>query len=300
MMARTQNLNKSELQVLARLFSPMVIRELGTRGKSGLIGRFLNGNILPKIGGGASSIDQVFDLAFRQIRRPGNRPEYVFTNKLVHKHLLGIHNLNTATVEREFRVGSSRLDLAIFNGTSTAYEIKSDWDSLYRLKGQVADYQKVFENVYVVTSDRYSGAVMYDLPSEVGVLGLTDRFTISTIRESHPNNSSLDVRAIFESLRTEEIKLILTRYDFEVPDVPNTRLRSELLCEFLNLSAEEAHQGMVDVVKSTRSLSRISDVLGQIPTSILPAVITASLTKQERYRLRVAMSTPVEIALAWR
>lgn len=41
----------------------------------------------------------------------------------------------------EFNVGASKADLAVFNGTSTVYEIKSEIDSTERLKSQMGDYE---------------------------------------------------------------------------------------------------------------------------------------------------------------
>lgn len=299
-MRASSNLTKSELHLLARLFSPSAIRELGTRGQSGLIGRILSRDSLPMLGNQETRLDQVFDSAFRLLMKTGCRPAYVFTNALVEKRLLGLHNLNTATAIREFRTGKSRVDLAIFNGTSTAYEIKSDWDSLYRLEGQVADYLKVFDEVYVFTSEANADSVIAGLPPEVGVLCLSDRFTISTRKPAIPNQTNFDVGTIFDALRNDEIGMILRRHNFHLPEVPNTKLRSELRKLFLDLTGEEAHRGMVDVIRVTRDQRHYSDLVDQLPQSLRAAVITASLSRLERSRLMESMSTPVDTALAWR
>lgn len=299
-MASSLNLTKNELHSLARLFSPTVIRELGTTGESGLVGRILSRDLLPVMDGKTTRLDQFFDLAFRQLSRTGSRPEYVFTTALVQKILLGRHNLNSATAVRELRVGNSRADLVLFNGTSTAYEIKSDWDSLSRLRGQIADYLKVFEYVNVFTSESRCSAIVAEMPPEVGVLCLTDRFSITTVKQASANESNLDAATIFESLRSDEVRLLLEQYDHQIPDVPNTRLRSAMRNQFLDLSGAEAHRGMLNVIKITRNLRRVSDLIDQLPASMRSAVIAAPLSKMERDRLLQAMCTPVDVALAWR
>jgi hypothetical protein len=53
----------------------------------------------------------------------------------------------------ELNVGSSRADLCKINGTSVAYEIKTDLDSIQRLGKQLDDYSRVFEEVYLICSE---------------------------------------------------------------------------------------------------------------------------------------------------
>jgi hypothetical protein len=52
----------------------------------------------------------------------------------------------------ELPIGSSRIDLCKLNGSSVAYEIKTDLDTLHRLDKQLNDYSKVFEKVFVICS----------------------------------------------------------------------------------------------------------------------------------------------------
>lgn len=52
----------------------------------------------------------------------------------------------------ELPIGSSRIDLCKLNGSSTAYEIKTDLDNLLRLNKQLNDYLQIFEKVFVICS----------------------------------------------------------------------------------------------------------------------------------------------------
>ncbi len=52
----------------------------------------------------------------------------------------------------ELPVGNSRIDLCKINGSSVAYEIKTDLDNLTRLNKQLKDYLEIFEKVYVICS----------------------------------------------------------------------------------------------------------------------------------------------------
>lgn len=52
----------------------------------------------------------------------------------------------------ELPIGSSRADLCKVNGSSIAYEIKTDLDTLVRLNKQLNDYLDIFEKVFVICS----------------------------------------------------------------------------------------------------------------------------------------------------
>ena len=73
----------------------------------------------------------------------------------------------------ELPVGGSRVDLCKINGTSIAYEIKTDLDNLKRLDKQVLDYQRVFEQVYVICSLRRVSEVESVLPDNCGIYTYT-------------------------------------------------------------------------------------------------------------------------------
>lgn len=52
----------------------------------------------------------------------------------------------------ELPIGGSRIDLCKLNGSSIAYEIKTDLDNLSRLNKQLNDYLEIFEKVFVICS----------------------------------------------------------------------------------------------------------------------------------------------------
>jgi len=52
----------------------------------------------------------------------------------------------------ELPIGNSRIDLCKLNGSSIAYEIKTDLDNLLRLKNQLLNYLEIFEKVFVICS----------------------------------------------------------------------------------------------------------------------------------------------------
>ena len=81
-----------------------------------------------------SPIRDLFDSIFDRLTSKDYRHEFIYKSVIAHKILLGRHSLNTAVLLNEFRVGDCKADVVVINGTSNVYEIKSERDSLCRLK----------------------------------------------------------------------------------------------------------------------------------------------------------------------
>jgi hypothetical protein len=288
-----------QLAALSRLFSSGVVRELARRGRSPLFARLVRQSHVLATFPTSESVHWLFDAAFRLLKRQGCRDEYVYKAALVHKILLGRHSLQTASMLNEFRVGGCKADLAILNGTATVYEVKSERDSLVRLQRQIAAYTTVFSRVYVITAETHMNTVMRSLPEEIGVLQLSGRHQISTLREAVDRPERTSPAAIFDSIRTGEARLILQARGVSIPAVPNTQQRAVLRRLFGSLSAHEAHESMVQVLKRTRNLLRLSDLVAELPESLHTAALSVPLRKVDHARLVTAVNTPLKDALAW-
>src|SRR5215216_2008453 len=117
----------------------MVFRELATKGKSAAFTRLIReADVLPRRTDGMR-VGEVFEAAFQILKQSGLRDEYIYKAALTHRVLMGRHSLRTACMLSEFRVGRSKADIVILNGTTTVYEIKSERDSLSRLERQIQD-----------------------------------------------------------------------------------------------------------------------------------------------------------------
>jgi len=80
--------------------------------------------------------------------------------------------LSDATIINEMVVAnwSRRADLAIANGSLQAFEIKSDFDSLKRLDGQLKIFKSSFEKVTIVCAPKFTCEVSKRVSSDVGVV----------------------------------------------------------------------------------------------------------------------------------
>jgi hypothetical protein len=294
-------LNATQLSALSRLFSASVLREMAKKGRSPLFARLLVETGLQTRQAKATmrTVSAAFEAAFADLHQSGARGEYVYRAVLTHKILLGIHSLNTASMLTEFRVGSSKADVVILNGTSTVYEIKSDRDSLARLANQLADYRKLFAKIYVIAGEAHVQEVLDSTPNDIGVMSLGRRNRICTEREAAERPDLVCPITIFESLRSAEARTILRNLGFSVPDVPNTMLHGVLRECFARLSPEDAHQQMVQTLKQTRKLASLGSLVDQMPQSLKPAVLAIQVRRADHERLVKAMQTPLDEALTW-
>ena len=143
--------------------------------------------------------------------------EYVFKNAFLSKWLINELEETDSVVYNEFRVGKSIADLAIFNGISKAYEIKTEFDSDARLKRQLKEYRRAFNEVYlIIPKNRLS--VYDEYNSEIGII----LFDSSSSNQFELVNKPLfqkniDPKIIMEVLHTKEYKNIVYQYFGELP-----------------------------------------------------------------------------------
>ena len=154
----------------------------------------------------------VFECLYKELVR-NYRSEYVYKNTLFNKLLLGKHNLNTTSALVELPIDKSIADFVLLNGKATVYEIKTELDSLERLKTQLNNYYKAFDLVNVVISEQHLKSVMDILKSSpVGIIVLTSQMTLSTKKEAIRYTKTLDKNVWFSMLRKYEFEEILMSY----------------------------------------------------------------------------------------
>jgi len=293
------NLATDQLAAISRLFSSSVVHEMARNGRSPLFARLVAQAQMLRSLSLSERVCTVFDSAFSILKREGYRDEYIYKAALIHKILLGKHSLQTASMMNEFRVGNCKADIAILNGTATVYEVKSERDSLTRLERQIAAYATVFAKVYVIAAEGHIRAVADTVPSFVGMLCLNRRHQISTLRDATDQPERTSPSAMFNSIRIEEARMILSDFGVSVPHVPNTKLHAVLREAFVKLDPVQAQEGMVHVLKRTRNLLPLSALVDQLPPSLHTAALSIPLRKVDHQRLVTAVNTPLKDAMGW-
>jgi len=151
------------------------------------------------------------------------RNEYLFKNLLTNRLFVGRHRAYNATMFTELRVGDSICDAAIFNGTATAYEIKTEFDTPKRLEKQITEYQKVFDTVYVVTHQNSFEQYLDILKDTgIGILALSGRnLALSLKKAARLDLAQIDIQTMFNMLRAHEQLNLVKQLGNDPRIVPN-------------------------------------------------------------------------------
>ncbi|WP_232825788.1 sce7726 family protein [Algoriphagus litoralis] len=132
----------------------------------------------------------------------------------------------------EVRTLTSRLDLLKINGVTTAYEIKSEFDSLEKLEKQSQDYLKLFEYNYLVVAEKHLDKARLILPDSFGIYILKNK-TLRRIKASKKNRNfdSISQLSILTARELRgEFKSVDKRYILEIytPNQINEALKEAL------------------------------------------------------------------------
>ncbi len=110
--------------------------------------------------------------------------------------------------------GTSRIDLAVVNGSIHGYEIKSEKDTLIRLEAQQETYNKVLDYVTIVASPRHLEKITTIVPEWWGLNEanyLEGILHISSIR-GYSMNPSIDPLSLVQLLWRDEALDVLREY----------------------------------------------------------------------------------------
>lgn len=174
----------------------------------------------------ASSYDSNLEVirALYKLLQKKYRCEYVYKNNLFLK-LIKEHSLKTTFIFNEFKIGGSKADLVMLNGTVRVFEIKTELDDFSKLSKQLSDYRKFADEVSIVTDEKYAEKLKIEYGNtNIGIIALNARNKLQTIKEAYRDTSSFDFDTIFKLLRKQEyLEIVADNFAF-VPDVPNTQI----------------------------------------------------------------------------
>jgi len=274
----------------ARMFSPGVINSLAGPDPSVAMARLAAADEVVRSTG--VTLGEWFDSAFDHLTA-SYRSEYVYKNTLISKIVFGRHSPRSSSALVELPVGTSIVDVAVFNGNGTAYEIKTDLDSFARLANQLEDYARSFEHVYLVTSIGRMDAALREAPAWAGVLGLRRNGALTVGRPSLGGLDRFDQAASFELLRQGEAIDLLGREIGFVPDVAPGDLWHRCRELFLELPLSAAHAGLnAQLKKRGLAAKALTTSLG-FPPSLRALAYGTELSTTATERLRSRLDSPI-------
>ncbi|BCB05608.1 sce7726 family protein [Bacillus sp. KH172YL63] len=214
------------------------------------------------------------------------RNEFFYKNTLFNKYVLGTYSLNTTVALSEFEIDNSKADFAIINKKkSFVVEIKTDLDTLDKLIYQIEDYYKVFSLVYVLTSENYYYQV-YRLVknTNVGIMVLTKRNTISIRKFAKEDFSKLKHENLFRLLRKEEYEDLIKKQFKEVPDVKPIFRYATYLDMYRQLGLEKSQKLVFNEILRRVNGNNV-EYLKRVPLELRWLVYQSHLNREKFERL---------------
>ncbi|HIF9079219.1 sce7726 family protein [Photobacterium damselae] len=164
-------------------------------------------------------------------------------NYLIEKKIINDDN----TIINEFNVGGykRRVDLSIAtNKYLYAFEIKSEYDSLYRLNGQIETYLNHFDKVFIVTTKKYIDKVLLTTPPNVAVWEF-DNGIISIVRKGKIKKIN-NKETMLNMMNIDELKQLVKNSNIKSKD----NKRKTLVELSLNIPIYRIKEHMIKSIKN--------------------------------------------------
>lgn len=222
------------------------------------------------------------------------RNEYVYKNTFITEWLIKKFSLKNTIAFSEFRVGSAIADLALFNGSSKAFEIKTELDSDKRLLAQLEEYSKLMEECYIVVPEELAADYKTMINSSVGILAVKkgrQSLKIELLRDAK-KNTSVDIRVLMSSVRCDEYKWMTKQAYGQLPNV--TCFEMFDACKELlgRLPADDLHHFFLEAVKKRKN---ITPNLKAIPKPARQFCLALDFNDKTIARLNEFYSQPIKI-----
>lgn len=211
------------------------------------------------------------------------RCEYIYKSEIYGKIKKKSKKKRRTGVLTEVRSGKSVADLLWLNGTSIAYEIKTEIDTNRRLESQVNSYSQLFKETVVVSYQQNIDHIGKSLPNYIGIYYLNKQGNIKVYREPEEYIENLNPESMFMTLRRSEYESIIQKAFGFIPKVSDAFIFQECLALFNSLSPLLAHDLMVSQLKNRGKINLEENTNG--PASINFLLERGGLKKHELVQL---------------
>jgi len=224
-----QIIEKSNLRNISKILSSTWINDFIDETKSNSAKKFLKttlkdcnihiqSNIL------RDALNEIYDSLLLHYRN-----EYVYKNILLNTFIKEHYRLFNTVILNEFQINKSKADVVTINGKNSVFEIKTELDSPSRLKTQVSDYYKAFDQVYIVTHHSLASKYLPILKNDEGLIILNQDNEYSTIKEARPVKDNLCIETMMKCLRKQEFIRVNMNLFHEIPHVKEIYLFNAIL-----------------------------------------------------------------------
>jgi len=144
--------------------------------------------------------------------------EYILKNEFLNQWLKEELGNSNSIIFNELRIGKVIADLAMFNGKSRVFEIKTILDKEYRLSNQLQEYKKLFNEVYIIVPNELRSKYI-EFDKNIGVITYDSRSNNFDLIQKPVFDSNIDVDVLMEVLHTKEYLDIVRKYFDEIPEM---------------------------------------------------------------------------------
>ena len=218
--------------------------------------------------------------------------EYVYKNEFITKILINKYGTSKTVVFNEFKIPPSIVDIALFNGESKAFEIKTEYDSPKRLSSQLENYTMFFDKCYLVVSEDLLDKYIHLIDERIGILLLSHTKTsvdLIQFRCAH-KNQFINIALLMRVLHTQEYKNIIETYYGSVPNVSCFKM--------FDYCFEMMKQIPVDVLrplvlKEIKNRKNNTSLLRSSPIELRQITLSLNLKKEEIVILKESLNKPI-------
>lgn len=239
-----------------------------------------------------STYSDYFSYLYSWLKK-GYQCEYFYKNEVISQYIIKKLGTKNSIIFNEFRVGESIVDLAMFNGESKAFEIKTDFDSPKRLLKQLDSYRRIFNKVYLIVSYERLPQYLNIIPDCIGVLSLGikgNRVIINTIREAE-TSMNLDCEILIRCLRTKEYRNIVQEF-YQIPLTEDGDIYKKCLKALESIPKQILNHLFITELKKRKSLTNL---LSDIPLEFRQICLSLNLSIKKTEILINNLSNPINL-----
>lgn len=213
--------------------------------------------------------------------------EYILKNEFLNRWVKEELGADNSIIFNEFRVGNAVADLAMFNGISKVFEIKTILDSEYRLLNQLEEYKKIFNEVYIIVPlELISKYSIYD--DTVGIITFDSISHNFNLFRKARRTLSIDSNILMETLHSKEYLSIVEEYYGNIPDM-NSFNQFEICKKLISrIPKQELNSRFIQSMKKRKInnyfFNKVNNQFNQICLSL-------NLNKKERDKLINVLKT---------
>lgn len=213
--------------------------------------------------------------------------EYILKNEFLTQWLKKELGSSDSIIFNELRIGKAIADLAMFNGKSKVFEIKTILDKEYRLSNQLQEYKKLFNEIYIIVPyELLSKYIEFD--NNIGIIIYDSNSKNFELIQKSFLNTNIDADVLMEVLHTKEYLGIVKKYYDDIPEMNSFNQFN--ICK--KLIAQIPDEELSDLFISEMKERKINNLFfNKINSEFNQICLSLNLNKSERDNLIMKLKT---------